>query len=88
MENQLYGRLTTLNKLRAVRDDGSKPKHVRRGADKSMYKIMAQLKDRKLMAFRERLIKATIAGDKYEVWKIENRMRAYEKRYEGIEISE
>lgn len=40
------------------------------------------------MSLRERLIKATKAGDLREVWKIENLMRDHERNYEGIEKHE
>jgi hypothetical protein len=85
MEDHLYGRLTTLNKLKSVRDNPLKPKFQRNQADKAMHKIQAQLKDRKLMSLREQLIKATRAGDLHTVWKIENTIKDYEKNYQGIE---
>lgn len=78
MEEQLYGRLTTLKKLTKDRDNPNLHPFVRLQADKAIEKIKSQIKDRPLMAMRERLIKATRAGDLHEVWKIENQIRAYE----------
>ncbi len=85
MQEQLHGRLTTLHKLKAVRDDPSKPKFSRLQADQSISRITKQLKDSGLMRMRERLIRASQAGDLTEVHKIENTMKAYEKQYAGIE---
>lgn len=42
-------------------------------------KIQSQLHDPKLAAMRERLVKATIAEDKVEMWKITNQIKAYAK---------
>lgn len=78
----MHGRLTTLNKLKADRDNYGLPKIVRKRADDAMKKIIVQLKDRKLMAMRERLIRASLAGDHHEVWKIQNLMKAHE----GLEL--
>lgn len=88
MENFLYGRLTTLNRLQAARDDVSKHRFSRTQADKAIRKIVAQLRDRQLMRLRERLIKATQAGDHHEQWKIENIIKAHEKNFEAIEAKE
>ena len=78
MEDHLYGRLTTLNKLRSVRDDHSQHWFTRQRADRAINLIREQLKDRKLMSLRERLIKATRAGDLHEVLKIECLIRDHE----------
>lgn len=78
MEDYLFGRLTTLNRLKKVRDDFSKHPFHRQQADKAMSKIKLQLKDKRLNAMRERLIKATRAGDLHEVWKIENLIKHHE----------
>lgn len=80
MEEQFHGRLTTLNKLKKDRDNPSLGPYTRMRADRAMKTIMSQLKDRKLMHLRERLIGATRAGDLKEVWKIENLMREHEKK--------
>lgn len=81
MEEHLYGRLTTLNKLKSVRDDPDKPMLARKRADEAMSRIIRQLEDRRLMDMRMRLIRATRAGDYEASWKIENQIRAYEGRY-------
>lgn len=78
MEEQLHGRLTTLNKLKKDRDDYTLHPFNRLQADKAMHKIIDQLNDKELMSMRERLIQATRAGDLKEVWKIENQMRDHE----------
>jgi hypothetical protein len=86
MENYMFGRQTTLNKLKSVRDDHTKPSFRRIQADQAMSKIIDQLKDKKLMALRESLIKATQAGDTHAAWKIENQIKAYEGQ--PIEVEE
>jgi hypothetical protein len=78
MEDYLYGRLTTLNRLKAVRDDPKKHKFHRLQADQAIARIKEQMKDRTLLGMRERLIKATRAGDLHEVYKIECSIRAHE----------
>lgn len=80
MEDYLYGRYTTLNDLKKRRDDTTKPYFIRERAARAMNEIIEQLKDKKLMALRERLIKAARAGDKHEEWKIANLMREHEGR--------
>lgn len=81
MEDHLYGRLTTLNRLKEVRDDPTMHPYRRLQADRSISKIQAQLKDKTLMRLRERLIRATKASDYEASWKIESEIRAYEGRY-------
>lgn len=78
MENHLHGRLTTLMKLNEDRNNPELGAFTRLSADKAHYKISQQLKDKKLMSLRERLIKASQAGDKYEMWKISNLMYQHE----------
>lgn len=85
MQNELYGRMTTLMKLKKDRDDVNLHPFNRLQADQAIEKIKKQLKDKPLMAMREQLIKATQAGDLTAVWKIENRIRAYEGKYKDIE---
>lgn len=84
----MYGRLTTLNRLREARSDYSKHPYRRMQADKAIRKIVAQLQDRQLMRLRERLIRATLYGDQHEQWKLENQIRAHEKSREAIETKE
>lgn len=42
-------------------------------------KIQSQLHDKKLASMRERLVKATKAEDKLEMWKITNQIKDYAK---------
>lgn len=77
-QNQLYGRLTTLNKLKERRDDAQRHPYRRMQADRAIKKIVAQLRDRKLMKLRERLIRATLYGDLHLVWQLENQIRIHE----------
>lgn len=85
MENYLYGRQTTLSRLDEVRSDPTIDRFTRSRADKAYHEILGQLKDKKLMRLRERLIKATMAGDLHEVWKIENLMRSHEGKQQEKE---
>lgn len=73
----MYGRDGELKRLNNDRNDPTLSRFTRKQADKAHSKIVAQLKDHKLMGMRERLIKATKAGDPYEAKKIETEMRAY-----------
>jgi hypothetical protein len=88
MENFLYGRLTTLNYLKERRDDPSRLSFRRMQADRAIHKIVAQLRDRKLMKLRERLIRANKYGDTHAIFLIENQLRAYERDFEAIESAE
>lgn len=82
----MYGRTGDLAKLNADRNNPGLPKHVRHQADKAHAKIVEQLKDKKLMGLRERLIRATRAGDMKAASKIEQEMRAHtgEDRETGV----
>lgn len=73
----MYGRAGELDRLNRDRNDPKLPKFVRQQADKAHAKIVEQLKDKKLMRMRERLIKATQAGDQHETDKIQKQMREY-----------
>lgn len=88
MENFYYGRLSTLNYLKARRDDGQRTRQRRQQADKAIRQIVAQLRDRPLMKLRMRLIKAQQYGDLHAVWQIENQILTYEKRFELREAKE
>lgn len=81
----MYGRMTTLKRLKAARDDYSRHPIRRMQADRALRKIMAQLRDRRLMRLRERLIKATKYGDQRAAWKIENEILAYEGKVDQID---
>jgi hypothetical protein len=73
-----YGREGELARLNIVRNDPKKQAWVRKSADKNHAKIVRQLKDKKLMGMRVRLIKAARAGDALEQAKIQQQMRDYE----------
>jgi len=75
----MYGRSGELAQLNRDRNNPHLDRFTRMQADRAHTKIVAQLKDKKLMGMRERLIKATLAGDQYEARKIEQQMRAYTK---------
>lgn len=81
----MYGRQTTLEYLRARRDDYSRHPFRRKQADRAIKQIISQLRDKKLLRLRERLIRATRAGDDHWIWKIENQIRAHEKNFAAIE---
>ena len=88
METFSYGRLTTLNYLKERRDDASRPPLARMRADRAIRTIVNQLRDRKLMRLRERLLRAQRYGDLHAVWCIENEIRAHEGRFSEIEAVE
>lgn len=73
----MYGREGELAKLNHDRNNPSLPMHTRKAADKAFVKIAAQMKDKKLMAMRTRLIKSARAGDEKEQHKITLQMRDY-----------
>lgn len=83
--NLMYGRASTLAYLKERRDDFSRHPTSRMRADRAIKNIVAQLRDRKLMRLRERLIKATIYQDDKAIFQIENQIRAYEKKFDMIE---
>ncbi len=76
--HKAFGREGQLAKLNRTRNDYTKSVFVRQMADTTFKKIQRQLEDKKLMAMRERLIKAAEANDEYEMVKIQQQMRAYE----------
>jgi hypothetical protein len=89
MENYLYGRLSTLNYLKARRDDASRHHIVRRSADRAIRTIVDQLRDRKLMKLRAGCSRRPSTSDLHAEWMITNQIRAYEKQYfENIEDKE
>jgi hypothetical protein len=76
--SRAYGWEGTLERLNVTRNDWSEPAHIRRAADRNYRKIVSKLADRKLMALRERLIKATQAKDERSVILITQQIRYYE----------
>ena len=88
MEKYNYGRLTTLRYLKERRDDGRRHPFRRMQADKAIKTIVNQLRDRKLMRLRERLLRAQKYQDLHGVWMIERQIRAHEGRFAEIERKE
>lgn len=76
----MYGRSGELNKLYRDIHDFSLPKIIRHRADIARQKILAQMKDSKLMRMRVELIQATKAGDEQAAKKVQQRMRHYQKQ--------
>ena len=75
--SKAWGRETDLMRLNNLRNDHTVNPLHRRGADRAHTKINKQLRDKKLMAMREQLIKATVAADQLAIAKIELRIREY-----------
>lgn len=73
----MYGRTGDLIKLNNDRNNPSLPRLVRSRAAHAHAKIVEQLKDKKLMRLRLRLINATRAGDTAEASKIQQLMREH-----------
>jgi len=73
----MFGRAGDLAKLYKDKHNPDLPHVVRDRADRAMQKIRAQLADHHLMGMRERLIRATKAGDMDAARKIELQMREY-----------
>lgn len=71
------GRGGEMVRMNRERNDVRLPRWRRRDADKALYKIASQLKDKRLMRMRARLIKASQAGDEPEIIKITRCMRDY-----------
>jgi len=88
MNTLMYGRLSTLNYLKARRDDASRHPYRRMLADRAIRQIVAQVRDRQLMKLRARLIKAAQYRDEHAEFMISNQIRAYEKRRDMIEAKE
>ncbi len=80
MDQELYGRKTTLDTLHTVANDSSKSRLAREQAKKAMHEINHQLKDQKLNSYRAKLIQATKAHDDRAAHQIEQQIRAYQKQ--------
>lgn len=74
-----HGRHGELARLNRERGDESLSIARRLQADKAHSKIVSQLRDKKLMALRERLIRAAQAGDREAVARITAQMKDYTK---------
>lgn len=73
----MFGRAGDLKKLNDDRNNPLLSNVQRQQADKAHTKIVEQLKDKKLMRMRERLIRATRADDQEAAMKIQLQMRDY-----------
>lgn len=72
-------RLKDLEMLKTLMEDYTKPMKARQVASRTHDKIMREIKDPVVSKLRERLVKATYAEDKKEIWKISNQIRAHLK---------
>lgn len=72
-----YGWEGTLLRLNRDRHNYDLPASTRQKADETYWGIIEKLKDRTLMGLRERLIKASLAGDLEAQNKIAKEIRAY-----------
>lgn len=76
----MYGRAGDLRKLNADRNNSGLPRILRQRANQAHAKIVLQLKDKKLMSLRQRLISATKAGDQEASHRIQLQMRDHSKQ--------
>jgi hypothetical protein len=72
-------RIKDLIQLKAWMEDPKFSKARREMFHQTYKKIQSQLHDRKLAQMRERLVRATIAENKLEMWKITNQIKDYSK---------
>lgn len=76
----MYGRGEQLATLKQRYNDPTVPRFARKRAHMAYWRIVRQLKDRRLMGLRSQLIRASLAQDGAQVDKITRRIRAYEKQ--------
>lgn len=76
---EVYGYGSTLYKLRGDMDNYELTPITRRDAARNYYKILQTVQNKPLMRLRQRLIKATQAGNNLEANKISKQMRFYTK---------
>lgn len=74
------GRYNDLAKLQAILNDSSKSVSDKRKANSVKQDILRQLKDKKLMALRERLVRAAQNFAEEAEWKIANQIKDYMKK--------
>ncbi len=72
-------RIKDLTQLKAWMNDYKYSTARRKMFFETYKKIQSQLHDKKLASMRERLVKATRAEDKVEMWKVTNQIKAYAK---------
>jgi anaerobic selenocysteine-containing dehydrogenase len=75
--SNMYGFGSTLYKLKGDMDNETLTPNTRKAAAKAYYEILRKVSDTKLMAFRERLIRAAQSENRYEVAKISAQMKDY-----------
>ena len=73
-------RIDDLNRLKRMFTDYTKPEQIRRNAHRSFENIKRQIKDRKLVEMRHRLVKAIRANDTKYINKFEQQIDEYTKR--------
>lgn len=71
------GRLADITEMKNEMNDVTLPMINRRFAYKAYKSIMRQLHDKQLARMRERLVRASDAKDRAEVWKIRNQIKDY-----------
>lgn len=72
-------RIKDLQQLKVWMNDPKYSMARRKMFFRTYQKIQSQLHDQKLASMRERLVKATKAENKVEMWKITNQIKAYAK---------
>lgn len=75
--NNAYGYEGALARLNTDRNDLSLRLSQRKAAHKAYEKLQARLQDKRLMAYRERLIRAARAKDERAMALIQQQMRSY-----------
>lgn len=75
--SNMYGFGSTLYKLKGDMDNETLTPNTRKAAAKAYYAILRKVKDTKLMAMRERLIRAAQSENRYEVARISAQMKDY-----------
>jgi hypothetical protein len=73
----MHGWEGTLAAHKKIRDDPRQPRERRYAADKAIQKILAQLKDKKLVGMREQLVGAHKAGDEKAIISVTKQIRAH-----------
>lgn len=72
-------RIADLTQIKKWMNDTSYSLARRKMFRRTYTKIQSQLHDQKLAAMRNRLVKATKAENKVEMWKITNQIKSYSK---------
>jgi len=77
-------RVKDLERFQKVIDNPAKHPFVKQAAHRAIKNIVKQMHDHRLTSMRHRLIKAAIANDELEQWKISNQIKEYahEQKYD------